>query len=260
MPKNALTYTRQHAPTVVLTRSMSPQPKMVSPMRSAATWILSAFRCRNLNGTSVELISPVIKCFCAACLDLHCRSIKCTRCKKAVTMTGLNPFDASCLFEYTIGQASMIGRKRSSETYLRMHLGEPIEYTSIRKTIHRGYTLTKWTRVNWMSFDDSWTSFIDLAELEPFLRLYGAGCLLVKKANGKWRMCVDYEALNTRTVRDRYPLPSIQSILSTLGGSTVFSKIDLVSGFHQIRIHDEDIKKAAVKTQFRMGFYALWPL
>ena len=72
----------------------------------------------------------------------------------------------------------------------------------------------------------------------------------MKKANGKWRMCVDYGALNTLTVRDRYPLPSIQSILSTLGGSTVFSKIDLVSGFHQNRIHDEYIGKTAFNTRF----------
>ena len=71
----------------------------------------------------------------------------------------------------------------------------------------------------------------------------------MKKVNGKWRMCVDYRALNTRTVRDRYFLPSIQSILSTLGGSTLFSKIDPVSGFHQIRIHDEDVEKTASNTQ-----------
>ena len=72
----------------------------------------------------------------------------------------------------------------------------------------------------------------------------------MKKANGKWRMCVDYRALNTRTVRDRYLLPSIQAILSTLGGSTVFSNIDLVSGFHEIRIQDEGIEKTAFNTQF----------
>ena len=79
-------------------------------------------------------------------------------------MTGLPPFDASCLFGYTNWQASTIGRKQSSEIYLRIALGETIEYASIRKTIHRGYTLTKWTRVNWISFDVTWTSYIDLAE------------------------------------------------------------------------------------------------
>ena len=72
----------------------------------------------------------------------------------------------------------------------------------------------------------------------------------MRKANGKWCMCVDYRALNTRTVLDQYPLPSIQSILSTLVGSTVFSKIDLVSAFHQFRIHDEDIEKTAFNMQF----------
>ena len=63
-------------------------------------------------------------------------------------MTGLTPFDASCLFEYTNGRTSTTGKKRSLETYLRIDLVKIIEYTSIRKTIHRGYTLTKWTRVN----------------------------------------------------------------------------------------------------------------
>ena len=97
-------------------------------------------------------------------------------------------------------------------------------------------------------------------QIRPSWSPYGAGCLLVKKANGKWRMCVDYRALNKRTVRDRYPLPSIQSILSTLGGSTVFSKIDLVSGFHQIRIQDEDIKKTAFNTQFGAFEWVVMPV
>ena len=65
-----------------------------------------------------------------------------------MTMTGLTPFDANCRFDYTSGQTSMTGRKRSMETYLRIDLVEIIEYASIRKTIHRGYTLTKWIRAN----------------------------------------------------------------------------------------------------------------
>ena len=63
-------------------------------------------------------------------------------------MTGLSPLDSSCLFQYTNGHTSTTGRKQSSETYLRIDLVEIIEYASIRKAIHRGYTLTKWTRVN----------------------------------------------------------------------------------------------------------------
>ena len=81
----------------------------------------------------------------------------------------------------------------------------------------------------------------------------------MKKANGKWRMCVDYRALNTQTVLNRYPLPSIQSILSTRGGSTVSSEIALVSGFHQIRIHNEDIEKTAFNTQFGAFDWVVMP-
>ena len=122
-------------------------------------------------------MSPVIKCFCFASLDPQCRSIKCTTCKKAVTMTDLTPFDASCLFEYTNGHPSMTGRKRSLETYLRINLGETIEYASIRKTIHRGYPLTERTGVNWMNFDKSWTSYIDLAEFDrPRVHMEQVAC------------------------------------------------------------------------------------
>ena len=81
----------------------------------------------------------------------------------------------------------------------------------------------------------------------------------MKKANGKWRMCVDYRALNTRTVPDRYLVPWIQSILTRRGGSTVFSKIDLVSGFHQIGIHDEDVEKTAFNTQFGVFEWVVMP-
>ena len=148
MPRNGPTYTRRHTSSTVLTCTMSPKRKMVSPMRSAAIWRLSTFRCRNSKERSLELISRGITYFCAACLDPQCRSIKCTRCKPAMTMTGLNPFDANCRFDYTSGRTSTTGRRRSMETYLRIDLIEIIEYASIRKTIHRGYTLTKWTRVN----------------------------------------------------------------------------------------------------------------
>ena len=146
MPRNASTYTRRHTFSTVLTCMMSPKRKMVSPMRSAAIWRLSTFHCRNSKERSVEPISREIKYFCAACLDQQCRSIKCIRCKPAMAMTALTPFDANCRFDYTSGRTCRTGRKRSMETYLRIDLVEIIEYASIRKTIHRGYTLTKWIR------------------------------------------------------------------------------------------------------------------
>ena len=96
VPRNAPTYTGRHTFSTVLTCTMSPKRKMVSPMRSAAIWRLITFRCRNSKERSVELISREIKYFCAACLDQQCRSIKCTRCKPTMTMTALTPFDANC--------------------------------------------------------------------------------------------------------------------------------------------------------------------
>ena len=65
-----------------------------------------------------------------------------------MTMTGLTPFDANFRIHYTIGRTSTTGRRRSMETYLRIDLVEIIKYASTRKTIHHGYTLTKWTRVD----------------------------------------------------------------------------------------------------------------
>ena len=127
---------------------MSPKQKMVSQMRSAATEKSGTSHCGSSSGGFFELISPLIKCFCAACLKLHCRSIKCTRCKKTVTMTGLTRFDAICLFGYINGQAFTIARNRSWEIYLCIDLGETTEYAPIRNTIHRGHNLAKWTRAN----------------------------------------------------------------------------------------------------------------
>ena len=149
MPRNTLNYTRRHTFSTVLTCTMSPKRNMVSPMRSAAIWRLSTFCCRNSTERSVELISREIKYFCAACLDQRCRSIKCIRCKPVMAMmTGVTPFDPNCRVDYTSGRTSTTGRKRSMETYLRIDLVEIIESASIRKTIHRGYTLTKWIRAD----------------------------------------------------------------------------------------------------------------
>ena len=124
MPRSAPTYTRRHTSSTVLTCTMSRKRKMVSPMSSAAIWRLSTFRCRKSKERSVELISGGIKYFCAACLDPQCRSIKCTRCKPVMTMTDLTPFDANCRSDYTSGQTSTTGRRRSMETYHRISLVE----------------------------------------------------------------------------------------------------------------------------------------
>ncbi|KAL4032921.1 hypothetical protein IC575_006004 [Cucumis melo] len=79
---------------------------------------------------------------------------------------------------------------------------------------------------------------------------WGAPVLFVKKKDGSMRLCIDYRELNKVTVKNIYPLPRIDDLFDQLQGATVFSKIDLRSGYHQLRIKDGDV----LKTTFRSGY------
>ncbi|GJR17853.1 putative reverse transcriptase domain-containing protein [Tanacetum coccineum] len=79
---------------------------------------------------------------------------------------------------------------------------------------------------------------------------WGAPVLFVKKKDGSFRMCIDYRELNKLTVKNRYPLPRIDDLFDLLQGSSVYSKIDLRSGYHQIQVREEDISKTAFRTRY----------
>jgi hypothetical protein len=98
-----------------------------------------------------------------------------------------------------------------------------------------------------------------LTELQEagYIRLssspWGAPVLFVQKKDGSQRMCVDYRSLNDVTVKNKYPLPRIENLFYQMRGARVFSKIDLRSGYHQMRIRPSNIPKTAFSTRY--GLY-----
>ncbi|KAD5318194.1 hypothetical protein E3N88_18140 [Mikania micrantha] len=90
----------------------------------------------------------------------------------------------------------------------------------------------------------------DKGFIRPSHSPWGAPVLFVKKKDGSFRMCIDYRELNKLTIKNRYPLPGIDDLFDQLQGSPWFSKIDLRSGYHQLRVHDDDIPKTAFRTRY----------
>lgn len=91
---------------------------------------------------------------------------------------------------------------------------------------------------------------LDKGFIWPSTSPWGALVLFVKKKNGSLRLYIDYRQLNKVIIKNKYPLPRIDDLFDQLQGASVFSKIDLRLGYHQLRIKEEDIPKTAFRTWY----------
>ncbi|KAL0554138.1 hypothetical protein IC582_008052 [Cucumis melo] len=91
---------------------------------------------------------------------------------------------------------------------------------------------------------------VDKGYIRPSVSPWGAPVLFVKKKDGTLRLCIDYRQLNKVTIRNKYPLPRIDDLFDQLRGAALFSKIDLRSGYHQLKVRESDIAKTTFRTRY----------
>nr|GFA03416.1 reverse transcriptase [Tanacetum cinerariifolium] len=97
---------------------------------------------------------------------------------------------------------------------------------------------------------DQLQELLERGFIHPSVSPWGATVLFVKKKDGSMRLCIDYRELNKITIRNRYPLPRIDDLFDQLQGAMHFSKIDLRSGYHQLRVKEHDVSKTAFCTRY----------
>ena len=100
---------------------------------------------------------------------------------------------------------------------------------------------------------------VDRGFVRPSHSPWGAPVLFVKKKDGSLRLCIDYRQLNKVTIKNKYPLPRIDDLFDQLKGATMFSKIDLRSGYYQLRVKESDVPKTTFKTRYRHYEFLVMP-
>lgn len=101
--------------------------------------------------------------------------------------------------------------------------------------------------------------YLEKGWIRPSASEFGAPILFARKADGSLRMCVDYRALNAITIKDRGPLPRMDELFDHLHGAKFFTSLDLWSGYHQCRIHPDDVHKTAFKTRYGLYEFLVMP-
>ena len=100
---------------------------------------------------------------------------------------------------------------------------------------------------------------LDKGWIRPLTSRFNHPILLVRKKDGTMRMCIDYRRLNQNTILDRFPIPRIDDFLDRVRGSTVFSKIDIRSAYHQVAIAPDDVHKTAFQSRWGLYKYTVLP-
>ncbi|GJP56891.1 hypothetical protein CLOM_g15949 [Closterium sp. NIES-68] len=139
---------------------------------------------------------------------------------------------------YRTHQHEIVEEPDSKPTFRAPYRLSPTELTDMKKQIE--YLLAK-------------------GLIRPSTSAYGAPVLFTSKLDGSLRMCIDYRALNKQTIKNKYPIPRIDDLLDQLRGATVFSKLDLRSGYWQIRMADNSIHKTAFRTRYGSYEYLVMP-
>jgi hypothetical protein len=130
--------------------------------------------------------------------------------------------------------------KRELEFTIDLKLGtEPIDKTPYRMSTPELQELKMQLK-----------ELLDLGLIRPSVSPWAAPAIFIQKKDGSWRICIDYHQLNKATIKNQYPLPRIDDLFDQMKGATMFSKIDLQSGYHQLQIKEDEISKTTFKTRF----------